>query len=240
MSSLDFAYVYQKIEKRIPTWQSCLLSYGGKMILTESCLSSVPNYVMGVFHLKGEAHHKMETARSNFFWHGPRQKKKYHMMRWEVLATPKPIGGLSFTDTRIMNQCLLSKWIFRLESGDKSPCCKLLRAKYLGEKGFYSSSSEGVYQFWAALHEIKHCCARGLIYIVGDGKKVRFWLDMWLGQCPLSVVYSNIFQICNEHNSTIYEVFRNNEINLTFKISFGTVEVEEWNQLLDHINDVKL
>lgn len=84
MSSADFAYVYQKVEKRVPTWQSCLLSYGGKMILTESCLSIVPKYVMGVFHLKGEAHHKMETARANFFWHGPGQKKKYHLMRWEV------------------------------------------------------------------------------------------------------------------------------------------------------------
>jgi hypothetical protein len=69
---------------------------------------------------------------------------------------------------------------------------------------------------------------------------VRFWLDVWLGQCPLSVVYNNIFQICNEQNSTVYEVFfRNNEINLTFKRSFGTVEMEEWNQLLDHINDVQ-
>lgn len=109
MSSLDFAFVYQKVEKRVPTWQSRLLSYGGKMVLTESCLSSVPNYVMGIFHLKGEAHHRMETARSNFFWHGPGQKKKCHMMRWEVLATPKPVGGLGFTDTRVMNQCLLSK-----------------------------------------------------------------------------------------------------------------------------------
>jgi hypothetical protein len=77
----------------------------------------------------------------------------------------------------------------------------------LGEKGFYSSSSEGVSQSWAGLHEIKHCCARGLMYIVGDGKKVRFWLDVWLGQCPLSVVYNNIFQICNEQNSIVYEVF---------------------------------
>jgi hypothetical protein len=34
MSSMDFAYVYQKVEKRVPTWQSCLLSYGGKIILT--------------------------------------------------------------------------------------------------------------------------------------------------------------------------------------------------------------
>jgi hypothetical protein len=74
MSSEEFAYVYQKVEKRIPTWQSCLLSYGGKIILTKSCLSSIPNYVMGVFHLKGEAHHKMETARSIFLaW--PRAEK---------------------------------------------------------------------------------------------------------------------------------------------------------------------
>jgi hypothetical protein len=85
---------------------------------------------MGVFHLKGEAHHKME-------------KKKYHMMRWEVLATPKQVGGLGFTDTRVMNQCLLSKWIYKLEKGDNNPCCKMLRAKYLGEKGFYNFLSSG-------------------------------------------------------------------------------------------------
>jgi hypothetical protein len=78
MSSIDFAYVHQKVEKRVPTLQSCLLSYVGKMSLTESdsCLSSIPTYIIGMIHLKGKAHHKMETARSNFFWHGPGQKKK--------------------------------------------------------------------------------------------------------------------------------------------------------------------
>jgi hypothetical protein len=29
VSSNDFDYVYQKVEKRVPAWQSCLLSYGG-------------------------------------------------------------------------------------------------------------------------------------------------------------------------------------------------------------------
>jgi hypothetical protein len=227
MSSSDFDYVYQKVEKRVPTWQSCLLSYGGKMILTESCLSSVPNYVMGVFHLKGEAHHRLETTRSNFFWHGACQKKKYHMLRWEVLATPKPVGGLGFTDTRVMNQCLLSKWIFKLERGDNNPCCKMLRAKYLGEGGFYSSKSKGVSQFWAGLHDIKQFCARGLIYVVKNGKKARFWLDVWLGMCPLYLTYSKIYMICNEQNSTVYDVLQDNGVNLTFRRSFGTAEIEE-------------
>lgn len=126
----------------------------------------------------------METARSNFFWHGPGQRKKYHMMRWEVLATPKPVGGLGFTDTRVMNQCLLSKWIYKLEKGDNNPCYQLLRAKYLGEGGFFNSKSRGVSQFWAGLHEVKYCCARGLIYIVKNVKKARFWRDVLAGAMP--------------------------------------------------------
>jgi hypothetical protein len=58
------------------------LFFGGKMILIESCLSYVPNYGMGVFHLKGEAHHKMETARSNFFlaWSWSEEKVPHDAM----------------------------------------------------------------------------------------------------------------------------------------------------------------
>lgn len=87
---------------------------------------------------------------------------------------------------------------------------------------------------------MKHCCARGLIYIVNNGRKARFWSDVWLGQCPFSIVYRRIFEICNEQNSTVYEVFRNNEINLTFRRSFGPVELEEWQHLLTQIREVQL
>jgi hypothetical protein len=40
------------------------------------------------------------------------------MVKWEELAKPKDHGGLGFTDTRLMNMCLLSKWNFKLERGD--------------------------------------------------------------------------------------------------------------------------
>jgi hypothetical protein len=82
MTASDLSYVHLKVEKKIPTWQSVGLSSGGKMILTESCLSSIPTYTMGVYQLQEEIHHKMDTARANFFWHGPHQKRKYHMARW--------------------------------------------------------------------------------------------------------------------------------------------------------------
>jgi hypothetical protein len=49
------------------------------------------NLYYGMFHLKRKAHHKMETTRSNFFWHGLEQKKKIPYDEME---------SSSFTQTR--------------------------------------------------------------------------------------------------------------------------------------------
>jgi hypothetical protein len=69
----------------------------------------------------------MDSARSNLFWHGPNLKKKYHMASWELLASPKRARGLGFTNTRVMNKCLLAKWIFKVENDEDNMCCQLLR-----------------------------------------------------------------------------------------------------------------
>jgi hypothetical protein len=58
------------------------------------CFSSIPTYTMGIYHLQEEIHQKMDTARANFFWHGPHQKRKYHMAKWRVMASKKRLGGL--------------------------------------------------------------------------------------------------------------------------------------------------
>jgi hypothetical protein len=93
-----------------------MLSSGGKAILIESGLISLPNYTIGVYLLPDEVHQKMDSARANFYWDSG-QRKKHHMVKWADLARPKDFGGLGFNDTKLMNQCLLSKWIIKLERG---------------------------------------------------------------------------------------------------------------------------
>jgi hypothetical protein len=44
------------------------------------------------------------------------------MVKWADLTRPKDFGGLGFTDTRLMNKCLLSKLIIKLERGDSDIC----------------------------------------------------------------------------------------------------------------------
>jgi len=60
------------------------------------------------------------------------------MIKWEALNRPKEFGGLGFLNARVMNVCLLAKWIDKLERGDSSLCCSLLRNKYLGDRSIFS------------------------------------------------------------------------------------------------------
>jgi hypothetical protein len=227
MTASELNYVAAKVEKRIPTWQNVGLSSGGKMILVESCLSSVPNYAMGVYALQEEVRQKMDTA-----WHGPDMKRKYHMAKWDLMATPKAAGGAGFTDTRVMNKCLLAKWIFKIERGDNTICCNLLRQKYLGENIFSYKKKSGS-QFWKGLISIREEFSRGVKYILGNGRKIRFWLDTWSGGCGLNLVFPNLYAICNQQEWTIDRVMRNGNINLTFRRGFGSVEENEWGDLVE-------
>jgi hypothetical protein len=43
---------------------------------------------MGFYLLLENAHDKMDMVRARFFWEGWGDKKKYHIVKWEVLRKP--------------------------------------------------------------------------------------------------------------------------------------------------------
>jgi hypothetical protein len=195
---------------------------------------------MGIYYLQEEIHHKMDMAKANFFWHGPHQKRKYHMAKWRVMASPKEAEGASFTDTRVMNICRLTKWLVKLERGDDTLCCNLLRQKYLGEKSIYSYKKKSGSQFWRGLLSTRGEASRGLIYITGDGKKARFWLDVWIGKCASCVSFPNLFEIRNQNEWSVCKSLNNGCINLTFRRSFDVLHMQEWAELSALIEGVSL
>jgi hypothetical protein len=68
---------------------------------------------------------------------------KYHMAKWEALATPREFGGLRIINTRIMNGCVLVKWVWRLVNKEDSLWSRILRGEYLRDKDFFSSTDSG-------------------------------------------------------------------------------------------------
>ena len=47
---------------------------------------------------------------------------------------------------------------------------------------------------WKAIKEWKYLSGN-LAYQVGNGQRVRFWLDKWCGDEPLSVSFSSLFTL---------------------------------------------
>ena len=78
-------------------------------------------------------------------------------------------------NTSIMNECLLTKWIWKIVKGSDDTWFKVLQAKYMRNGSFFSSSSRGTSQFWQSLHKVKHLFKWGAIYQVQDGAKTFFW-----------------------------------------------------------------
>jgi hypothetical protein len=56
----------------------------------------------------------------------------------------KDCGGLGFTNIRLMDECLLAKWIMRLEGRF---VLQSIKKKYLKGKGFFSSNARGGISF---------------------------------------------------------------------------------------------
>jgi hypothetical protein len=103
------------------------------------------------------------------------------------------IGGLGFADTIIRNIFLLSKWIYKLGSGAQDLRFSVLRNKYMEEVGFCQSSEVGGSQFWTNLRNIKKRFKRGSSYCLGNGRKTFFWLDVWIGSCPLKYMFPSLY-----------------------------------------------
>lgn len=57
----------EKIEKRLQTWKCGHLSCGGRSILINSSLTSIPMYSMGFYCLYEGTHQRFDTCRSKFF-----------------------------------------------------------------------------------------------------------------------------------------------------------------------------
>lgn len=78
MSAFD--PLVMKMRHRLDPWKGKFNSSGGNLILLNTCLSSLPTYIMGFYLLFNGNHKQMDSIRSNFFWQGANKKSKYHMI----------------------------------------------------------------------------------------------------------------------------------------------------------------
>jgi hypothetical protein len=177
----DLAPLVGRVRAKAEPWCGRFTSKGSKTVLIDSCLSSLPMYIMGLYILPEGVHAAFDKELSRFFWQDRSGRQKYHMVKWADVCAPKDLGGIGIISSRHMNVALMLKWVWRILSDDGGLWLKLIKAKYLRGRPLLACDRREGSQFWRALQDIKHEIRAGLSLSIGDGRGTMFWLDPWLG-----------------------------------------------------------
>jgi hypothetical protein len=183
---------------------------------------------------------KLEFYRSRFFWQSDQEKKKYRLVRWNLICQPKEQGGLGVTNLTIQNQCLMSKWLFKLCNEDGIWQC-LISNKYLKNKTIGSVQMRaGDSHFWKGLMKIKDQFLQLGRFTVNNGMKTRFWEDRWIGKFTLHEKFPRLYNIARRKDITVAEVLSSNPLNISFRRALMGNNLRDWNRIVATVVDVNL
>ena len=65
----------------------------------------------------------------------------------------------------------------------------MLKAKYFPSLSPMFAVPRGGSQFWKSLVKVRPIFQSFVKFVVGDGSSIRFWLDWWCGDSPLTVTF---------------------------------------------------
>ena len=108
--------VEDRFERKLASWIGKMLSYGDRLVLINSVLTSLPMFLLSFFEIPKGVRKRLDFYRSRFFWQSDQHKKKYRLTKWNIICRPREQGGLGIEVLELKNNFLLSKWLFKLLS----------------------------------------------------------------------------------------------------------------------------
>lgn len=193
--------VVDKVIKRVAGWRGRLLSYGGRLVLIRACLASIPIYLLSVIKFPAWAIHAIESQMAHCLWDNYDGHKKYHLANWELVSMKKQYGGLGIPNLRDLNLALLASWIKIYHLGGQKLWKHIIDTKYDGlQPNLFAKTPNDASPFWKGIMWTAHAAKQGYTWVVGNGKSIRFWEDMWFGSSNLAIQYWDIYYVCNEKN----------------------------------------
>ena len=178
MRKEDIKPIVDKVIKRVSGWKGKLLSYGGRLVLLKSYLASIPIYFLSFIKFPKWAINMINSHMAHFFWDNSEERHRYHLARWPLITQTKEFGGLGVPDLRILNMCLLASWIHRYHLHNVVLWSQIIRSKYRTENpNVFCSADRNTLPFWKGVQWAAQATVLGYQWLVGDGKRIRFWED---------------------------------------------------------------
>jgi hypothetical protein len=149
-----------------------------------------------------------------------------------------------------LNLCLLGSWVKRFIKDEKKPWRGIIERKYCENDSIFYVDKNWVSPFWKGVMLAAQAIKFGYRWMVGNGRKIPFWEDIWFGTAPLAVQFwelyciflfaSRLYCIYNEKRKSIGEVWDNETLKLSFRRTFSDQMMLVWDDLRGVVSSLVL
>lgn len=201
--------IVEKTEKKLATWKTQYLSLGGRITMINSVLDALPTYVMSLFPLPAKVEDRLDKLRRDFLWLGNKEGKGIHLVKWQTAQLSKKSGGLGIKNLGLQNRCLLSKWLWRFGKEGQALWKDVIVSKYGQTDSWTSNTVTSTYgvSVWRSIRNLWPKLARNICYKVGEGTRILFWKDKWIGQNSLMEDFADLYSFCDNPGASIAEMW---------------------------------
>lgn len=125
-----YQYVIDKVKVRLSNWKANHLALAGRHTLVSSVINAIPVYPMQTAILPATICEEVESRARSFLWGSTAEKKKTHLVAWDVVCKEKRKGGLGLRHMKMQNQALCLKGGWGLIKKKDELWAKVIRSKY--------------------------------------------------------------------------------------------------------------
>ena len=206
--------IEERYRKRLAAWKTQYISKGGRITLIRSVLSSLPIYHLSLFRMPQKVCVRLERIQRQFLWGGSAPEKKIPLVSWATVCSEKCKGGMGVKSFSKLNKALLSKWSWRFANDTnalwrKTICCKF------GESsgGWYTRDTRGSYgtSLWKEISKEWLFFSQNAVFVLGDGRRINFWRDVWCGTEALCNRFPNLFNLATNKEAKVADIWDSRE-----------------------------
>ncbi|XP_016206044.1 uncharacterized protein LOC107646370 [Arachis ipaensis] len=115
--------IIDKVEEKLSLWKSKILNKAGKLVLIKAVLCSLSVYYLSLYKMPKVVAEKLISLQRRFLWSKEDGRNGMALVSWDVVQTPKKLGGLGVGNAMVRNTALLFKWWWRF-SKEECPLWK--------------------------------------------------------------------------------------------------------------------
>jgi hypothetical protein len=201
-------------------WNKGNFSIDARLLLVRHVLSAMHIYQLLVIDPPVWLMKAIDKLRRGFLWDNDELAAGGKcLVKWANVCKPLDYGGLGITDLKRTSMALQVRWLWQSwTEPDKA---------WLG---LPINVGDSVLQLFN----------RSVIFNLGDGQRISFWKDPWLGEQAIQTIAPDLFKQCTKRNLTVAQALLDGRWRRHFRRGLTTVALEQFLLVHDRLESVQL